>query len=513
MKPDSLPPHSIESEQGVLGCALLAGADVWPQLAEAQITEAHFYDARHATIFRHGLRLFTANTPVDFITLQAAMQSAGVLEQVGGLPYLSQLQDTVPSAANLSAYLDVVKEKHVRRVLVKTCAEITSKVFANEGTLEAMLDGIDRELTAVATAHTPANAIRAGEIIANEVVPELEEHYTRGRTNLPPGNISTSFDYFDKVSGGIATQDYVVLAGRPGAGKTALAMNIAVHHALAGLPVAIFSLEMTRKALMRRVLFCLARVSMGKFRQGFATKRDFEALTAAAARLSKIPLYIDDSPSQTIGMIESKARALARQQGIKLFVLDYLQLVLPNERRGGRIDRVQELADISARFVAMKKRGTPWLLLAQMNRNIEQTESQRVPVLSDLKDSGSIEQDADQVWFLYFPAVGKTRTDKEGNVHRDKRALEEEWLDDKFAVDEEGKAMEHTERPARVNLYQAKHREGATGPVEFLFRKNMSWFQDWRQFATAEGFAEYGKGEREKQNPYSREIDPEDVPR
>lgn len=494
---DRLPPHSPEAEQGLLSCILLAGADVLPMLAERRVSASWFYDMRHSVIYEAAQKLYAANKPVEVISLNQTLKDAGLDEQVGGWPYLNALQDAAPSAANVTYYFDIVKEKWQLRTLLKTCAETAAKVYTNEGDVSGLLASASNDLMMLAEDVAPGGEKHIKEIIVNEVIPELEEHYTRGKTNLPPGNLSSGFDYMDKVGGGFAVEDYITIAGRPGSGKTALAMNIVEHHALKGVPVGVFSLEMSRKSLARRLLFKGARVSMGKFRTGFATQGDIDKLTTASGPLVKAPIYIDSEPAQTIGQIEAKARRMARQYGIKLFVLDYLQLVLPNARNG-RIDRVQELTDISAKFVSLKKRlKVPWLILAQMNRNIENAESHRVPVLSDLKDCGAIEQDADQVLFLYFPERGKTRF-KNGEETMDERAKEEAMIDDHMSHQEH---KEHTERPSRVNIFQAKHREGATGAIEMLFHKNQSRFEDWRQWKTAHGYSDYGKGERAKANP------------
>jgi replicative DNA helicase len=483
-------PHSIESEQALLGCVLGDAAEVMPHLAERRVDAGWFYDERHKLVWDAVGRLVAGNHPVSLETVMQAMRESGSLEMVGGIGYLNECMNAAPSPAGWSYWLGKIRDKWQGRRLLELCQQTTGAVHSGEVEIGVVLSEAAEAVQALASDVASVSERHIKEVMVEEVLPELEEHYTRGKTNLPPGHISTGFDYLDKVGGGIAPQDYAVLAGRPGSGKTTLALNIVEHHVLAGLPVAVFSLEMSRKSLGKRLLFKGAKVSAGKFRQGFATKGDFAALATAAGPLSKAPLWIDAEPSQTIGQIEAKARRLARQHGIKLFVLDYLQLVLPNERRG-RIDRVQELTDISARVLALKKRlNVPWLILAQMNRNIETTEQKRVPVLADLKDCGAIEQDADQVWFLYYPER--------------KHIAEDEGL-----IEAAYPGTEHTEQPKRINIFQAKHREGATGAVEMLFHKNQLRFEDWRQWKLAHGGAAYGKGERENANPLEEEREME----
>lgn len=493
---DRLPPHSEEMERGLLGCVMLAPEDTLAFVAERRIGEEHFYDLRHQILFRHMVAL---GALLNELTLTQRLMEAQLYEQIGGLAFISGVVDSVPSASGVEYFAEQVMEKFLMRRVIATCTDVVSRVYAHDGDADSLVDEVEADIVKLSESRAPIAVTSVHQVMVDQVIPEMDEHYSRGRTNLPPGNLSTGFDYFDKLSGGFGCEEYICIAGRPGGGKTAVAMNIADFHAMQGTPVAVFSLEMSKKALTRRLLFKRARVSMGKFRQGFCSKADHEALVTAAGTFRNCPLYIDDEPSQSIGQIEAKARTLIRKYGIKLFVLDYIQLVLPNARRG-RIDRVTELTDISARIVAMKKRfKVPWLVLAQMNRNIETTEVSRVPVLSDIKDCGGIEQDSDQIIFCYYPPRGKRRQDKGGNEVRDLRAQEEDWLEEKHGD------KEHSERPVRVDLFQAKHRDGPTGPVEFLFHKNQSRIEDWRQYAIANGFRDYGKGERAAANPAERD--------
>lgn len=495
------PPHSEEAEMGLLACIFAEPAMTMEQLATKRFEEDEFYDHRHQVVYGVMQKMFKAGTPIEYIAVIGELKGLGLLEDIGGIAYITVLQDAAPGAANWAYYFDVVRGKAKLRRVLEVCNEATQRVYEWHEDENALVAHISNRFLQLSEDTSTTGIRHIKDIMIQEVLPDLEEHYSRGKTNLPPGNISTGFEYLDKVGGGIAQEDYMVVAGRPGAGKTALAMNMVEFHARAGRPVGVFSLEMSRKALGKRLMFKGAQVSMQTFRQGFATNGDVEKLNVAGTELCKCPIYIDSEPSQTIGQIEAKARMMKRQYGIELFVLDYLQLVLPNERKG-RIDRVQELTDISARFVALKKAlKTPWLILAQMNRNIEQAESHRVPVMSDLKDCGAIEQDADQILFLYFPE----RSKKEG----DERDRENQLIEENYA------GKDHTEKPVRVNLFQAKHRDGATGPVKMLFHKNQSRFEDWRRFELEHGGSEYGKGERERK-PEDRsgwgKIDDDDIP-
>jgi len=500
-------PHSLEAEQGMLGCVLLAPGEVLEQWAVSRVRGEWFYDVRHQLLAEVLLAMHAANRPIDLLTVAGEIKDKGVEAQVGGVAYVSELQDKVPSAANHPAYLAGVREKWKLRQVMRLAGEVQAQAAAGEAAGEALVAEAATKFLELAE-DASAGGMRHIIESVRAVVGALEEHhYSRGRTQLAPGYLPTGIDYLDKLSGGIAPTDYLVLAGRPGAGKTTMALQILLHLAryyqwwrptgekdadgnmkhegpFTGVPVGVFSLEMTDKSLAKRLMFNLGGVSAGKFKQGFATAADIAKLGEAAVQVGNLPIYLDDEGGQTIGQIEAKARRMVRQYGVKLFVLDYLQLVLPN-KRSGRIDRVQELTDISARIVALKKAlKVPWLVLAQMNRNIEQAEVHRTPVLSDLRDCGAIEQDADQIGFLYFPERGKAK-----NGEPDKRQQEEDLIDEVVGQ------VEHSERPQRVNWFQAKNRDGATGPASLLFWKNQFRFQDWRRFEVEHG-GKRAKGER-----------------
>ena len=505
---DRLPPHSAEAEQGVLGCVLYdaAGAvEVLSTLQEAGCRKNWFYDLRHQLIYEMMQAMTKDGKPVDVITLWQAMKDAGILDQCSGIEYLSVLQDSVPGSANLAYYLAIVREKFQLRQLVATCTELVGRAYEFKGPVDELMASVERDLLAVT-----APAVVAKEKHIREVMPAVVEdleNYHKGQTQLM--GLPTGLGYLDKVIGGIAPDNYFVLAGRPGSGKTTEALDIINYLAteyewwrptgekketgepkmekVKGIPVGVFSLEMSNKSLGKRLLFSVSRVSYGKFKQGFMSNSDFVKLTAGVGALSKSNIYLDEEPSQTIGKIRAKAQRMARQYGIKLFVLDYLQLVLP-DNRSNRTDRVQELADISAQIVYLKKKlNIPWLVLAQMNRNIETAERVRVPVLSDLKDCGCIEQDADVVQFLHRPGIREIEEDNE-------------------LLDAHYKDVEHSERPRRIDAVVAKNRDGATGIAQLLFHSNRFHFEDWRKWKVEHNYTEAAKGENYKK-PQPDELD------
>ena len=510
---DTLPPYSEQAEQGVLGCILYAqesAIEAVSSVLEQGAKANWFYDLRHQLIFDAMVQMTKDGKPVDIITLQQVLKDAGNLEQCSGIAYLSVLQDSVPSAANLTYYLDIVREKFQLRQLVSTCTELVGRAMNFEGKVDELMASVERDLLLVT-----APAVQAKERHIRDVLPEVIadlENYHKGQTQLQ--GLPTGFDYLDKVVGGIGRDYYYVLAGRPGSGKTTFALDLINHLASdyewwsetgerhedgrpkmrqnRGIPIGVFSLEMSSKSLGKRLTFSMARVSAGKFKQGFMSNRDTAALVAATGKLASCNIYLDEEPSQTIGKIRAKAQRMARQYGIKLFVLDYLQLVLPDSR-SNRSDRVQELADISAQLVYLKKKlNIPWLVLAQMNRNIETSERVRIPVLSDLKDCGCIEQDADVVQFLHRPGSK--------DVAEDDALIENVYAN-----------VEFSERPRRIDAVVAKNRDGATGLANLLFHSNQFHFEDWRKWKVDHKLEEAAKGESYKRPSQEQEQDFGDV--
>jgi replicative DNA helicase len=506
---DQLPPHAMEAEQGVLGCVLTNGALI-NALSEKRVAIEWFYDLRHQRIYAamldlHGRR----DVPVDLITVRQRLKDAGELEQVGGEQYLNQIEDCEPSPSNLGYYLDILREKFVTRQLLAACVKIGQRAQEHDGRVDALLAEALHEVESLSAVLMEKKESHIKDVLLNKVIPQLEEHYVRGKQKLR--GLATGFTYLDKVVRGIRQNFYYVIAARPGDGKTSFAMNLVEHTARTTGPVAVFTLEMTEDSLTTRLLFSVADVDSGAFEQGYATKQDFEKLTVATAKLAAQNIYLDPDPEQTMDMIAAKARRMVKDYGIKLFVLDYLQLLDEDDPRG-RQDRVQALRRISKRIVALKnKLNVPWLVLAQMNRNIETSEVKRAPVLSDLKECGAIEQDADVVMFLYPPLkveLEQKMPDGSETTHKDLIAE---------AMANAG-ITKRDDWPRRVNAAVAKNRYGPVGTVQMLFQSNRCRFHDWRDWATAKGLLNYGKGDRESANPEAAVdqaalIGEEDVPK
>ena len=449
---DRLPPHSNEAEMGVLGCTLLEPNQCIGECIEKLKDDGKmaFYDLRHQTIYETLADMFNKRMPVDLITVQQNLKDRQLLDQVGGIAYLSQLQDAVPSAANLSYYLDIVREKYLLRKLITTCSGVVGKVYDYEGNVEELLDEVEKEVLRVNESRAQGNMTPVNALV-HDAIATIENYFGR---NGQLGGLATGFADLDKMTDGLHGGEMIVIAAHPSMGKTSLAMNIAEHVALEmKLPVGVFSLEMSAGSLVLRMMCSLARVNLRSIREGFMSESDFPKLTNAAGRLSASKLFIDDTAGLSILQLRARARRMAQQHGIKLFVIDYLQLLNSTARRSQE-NRQQEIADISSGIKALAKElKVPVIVLAQLNREIEKDKN-RKPRMSDLRESGSIEQDADLVGLLYKPEANE---------------------------DEEAGAVEADGLP--VSLVIAKQRNGPTGDVHLTFLKPYTRFESAAKFS------------------------------
>lgn len=442
---DRLPPHSLEAEQGVLGCVLLSPADCLGICIERFKAGADvFYDLRHRHIFELVVQMYDRKEAIDLLTLQQRLKDANQLEAVGGLAYLASLPDAVPSAANLSYYADIVREKHLLRRMIQTCTSVVSRVYEQEGEVDSLLDEVERDVLKISEDRVEASSLNIKDLVRKAITTIEEFHQRQGMLT----GLSTGFTDLDKMTSGLHGGEMIVVAARPSMGKTSLAMNIAEHVSVdERLPVGVFSLEMTAESLVLRMLCSRSRVNLRSIRDGFLAERDFPKLTGSAGKLAGAPLVIDDSPGLSILQLRAKARRMVQQYGIKLFVIDYLQLLHSTSRRAE--NRQQEIADISNGIKALAKElNVPVIVLSQLNRELEKDKN-RKPRLSDLRESGAIEQDADLVALLYKP---------------------------NSADDDE--AVPGTELDAiPVNLLIAKQRNGPTGDVCLTFLKAYTRFE------------------------------------
>ena len=441
---DRLPPHSPEAEQGVLGCALLSPNECMGECIEKFKGGMEvFYDLRHQTIFNALVEMFNTREAIDVITLQQRLKNKQLLEEVGGIAYLAALPDAVPSAANLSYYLDIVQEKYLLRRMIQTCTEVVGRVYDYEGEVDALMDEVERDILRISESRVQSQTSTIKELVKKAINTIEDFHQRQGVLT----GVGTGFTDLDKMTSGLHGGEMVVIAARPSMGKTSLAMNIAEYVSIEQrLPVGVFSLEMTSESLVLRMLCSRSRVNLRNVREGFLAERDFPKLTGAAGKLASAPLFIDDSSALSILQLRAKARRMSQQYGIKLFVIDYLQLLHSTARRAE--NRQQEIADISSGIKSLAKElNVPVIVLSQLNRELER-EKNRKPRLSDLRESGAIEQDADVVGLLYTPS----------------------------SEDEESAgAAEQDAMP--VNLLIAKQRNGPTGDVNLTFLKSYTRFE------------------------------------
>jgi replicative DNA helicase len=396
---DRLPPHSPEAERGVLGCILLSPNECMGEcLAKLKVGADVFYDLRNQTIFDAIADMFDKREAIDVITLQQHLKDRQLLEQVGGIGYLATLPDVVPSSANLSFYLDIVQDKFLLRKMIRVCTDVVARVYEAEGEVDSLMDEVERDVLRISEFRVQSQISTIKQLV-NKAINTIEDYHQRqGKlTGLPTGFID-----LDKLTTGMHPGEMIVIAARPSVGKTSLAMNIAEHVALDNnIPVGVFSLEMTADSLVLRMLCSRSRVNLRNVRDGFLAERDFPKLTSSAGKLANAALFIDDSSGLSILQLRAKARRMYQQYGIKLFVIDYLQLLHSSSRKAE--NRQQEIADISGGIKALAKElNVPIIVLSQLNREVER-EKGRPPRMSDLRESGSIEQDADLVGLLYRP--------------------------------------------------------------------------------------------------------------
>ena len=395
-----VPPHSIEAEQSVLG-GLMLDNDSWLQVSE-RLGVKDFYRRDHANIFRGVEALANDGKPYDIVTLAEWLESNALLETSGGIQYLAQLADNTPTAANIAAYADIVRDRAVLRALVRAGTDIAESGFRTEGrTTNDLLDQAERWVFEIAERESRGR--RGFRPIKELLVSALDRIDLLFQRDNPITGVPTGFHDLDGMTSGLQPSDLVIVAGRPSMGKTAFAINIAQHAATKSeLPVAIFSMEMPSEQIAMRMLSSLGRIDQHKVRTGKLADDDWPRLTHAVGILSEAKLFIDDTPALTPGDLRARCRRLAREHGLGLVVVDYLQLMhVP----GTNENRATEISEISRSLKALANElSVPVIALSQLNRSLEQRGDKR-PVMSDLRESGAIEQDADLIMFIYRDEV------------------------------------------------------------------------------------------------------------
>lgn len=398
-----LPPHSIEAEQSLIGGILLDNA-AWERIADL-VGDADFYRDDHRRIYQHIARLIDAGKPADVVTVFESLEKHNEAEQAGGLPYLAEIANSTPSAANIRRYAEIVRERAILRKMVAVGDEIAASALNPSGRdAKALLDEAEARVFEIAEAGARhASGFVSIQPILKQVVDRVQELYDRDNPHDVTG-VPTGLVDLDEKTSGLQPSDMIILAGRPAMGKTTLALNIAEHVAVdCRLPVAIFSMEMPGTQLAMRFISSLGRIDQQKLRTGRLGDEDWQRLTAAMGKLYDAPLFIDETPGLNPIDLRARARRLSRQCGkLGLIVIDYLQL-MTSSREGD--NRASELSEISRSVKSLAKElHVPIIALSQLNRSLEQRPNKR-PVMSDLRESGAIEQDADIIMFIYRDEV------------------------------------------------------------------------------------------------------------
>lgn len=429
-----IPPQSIEAEQAVIG-AMLLDKDIIPTIAEI-LKSRHFYRQDHKEIFETIMELFESGKPVDIITVSDQLTLKGSIDSVGGIEYISELSNIVPTAENAKHYAKIVEEKAIRRDLIKVSSNILNLGYESQDELNFLLEQAEKDIFKVSQDRAIQGFTPIKEVLI-DTFDRLEELYNN------KGDISgipTGFIDLDYKLSGLQNSDLILIAARPAMGKTSFALNIAQNIAIKkNVPVAIFSLEMSKEQLVNRMLCCEAMVDAQKIKTGKLDDGDWAKIAEVLGTLSEAPIYIDDTPGTSVSEIGAKCRRLKLEKNLGVVVIDYLQLM---QGRGRSESRQQEISEISRSLKMLAKElNVPVITLSQLSRAAEQRQDHR-PMLSDLRESGAIEQDADIVMFLY--------------------------RDDYY--------NEATEKKNVSEIIIAKHRNGSTGTIE------LAWLSQYTKF-------------------------------
>ncbi len=406
---DRVPPQAVEAERAVLGAVLLDGSSI--NRAIDFLTDETFYRDAHRKIFAAMLALDEKNEPIDLITVCDELQRSGDLESVGGRLFLSSLLDEVATSANIGHHSGRVQEKSILRRLISTGTRIVQEAYEGAGEVKEILDQAERAIFEISE-----NQVTSGfQSIRDVVKPVFAEAHAISKGERSQQGVLSGFADLDSLLTGFQKGDLIIIAGRPSMGKTALCLNIAQNVAIdSKRPVGIFSLEMAKEQLVHRLLCAEARVDSHALRNGYVAQRDWPNLTTAASLLSTAPIYIDDSATLTVLEMRSRARRLFKEANLSLIIIDYMQLI----NASGRAEsRQQEISQISRSLKALAKElRIPVIALSQLSRAVENRPGSHRPLLSDLRESGAIEQDADVVLFLYRPEVYEKIPENEGKA-------------------------------------------------------------------------------------------------
>lgn len=441
-----VPPHNEEAERSVLG-GILLDKEAITKIGDL-LREEDFYNPRHGIIYASAIRLFDKRSPIDLVTLANELESQKKIKEIGGATYLAELAQGVASSANIVHYAEIIKHKSTLRRLIQTSNEINELGFDQDQEISHILDIAETKLFSIGSTYLRNNFIALKDILS-ETFDRIDEiHKSKGKVR----GLETGYKDLDNLLGGMQSSDLLILAARPSMGKTAFALNIAANVALEkNVPVALFSLEQSKDQIVDRVLCSAAGVDLWKLRTGNLSDDDFPEIGRAMGMLSEAPIFIDDQAMLTVMEVKTKARRLQAEHGLGLVIIDYLQL-MQGTGKSYENNRVQEISEISRALKAMARElNIPVIALSQLSRQVELRQP-KIPQLSDLRESGSIEQDADVVIFLY----------REDYYEKD------------------------TERPNITDVLVRKHRNGPVGQVELYFKKEQTKFVNLERSSLAQ---------------------------
>lgn len=437
-QPKNLPPQNTEAEASLLG-AILIDSDAVVKVADI-VRPEDFYDERHARIYEAALQLYEKHSPIDVLTLSDQLKNTGMLDMIGGPSYLTELTNFVPTATHADRYAEIVAQKGMRRRLIKASQSIAELGFDETQNLQELIENAETKLFEVSQQHIKQDISSIEHILSSSFDRLDELHKDKGKLRGVP----TGFRDLDNILAGLQPSDLFILAARPSMGKTAFALNLAHNVAIkADMPVLLFSLEMSKEQLVDRLLAAEAGVNAWNLRTGNLTDEDFEKIGHAMGALSEAQIFIDDTPGITVSDMRTKARREAHQRPLGLIVVDYLQLMSGGSRFGGDANRVQEISEISRGLKGIARElNVPVIALSQLSRSVE-SRSPQIPQLADLRESGSIEQDADVVAFIY--------------------------REDYYNPETENKNI--------AKILIKKHRNGPTGDVDLYFDREKQRFR------------------------------------
>lgn len=431
-RPERIPPQNVEAEESVLGSMLIEAGAVLT--ASELLTPEDFYKETHRIIFRRMLEMAEAQEAVDMVTLSDKLRATGELERVGGISELARLASFVPTAANVEYYAKIVADKAVMRRLIGAATEIAASAYRGTEDLDELLDKAEREIFQVAQRRNRQGYVALKDVLV-ETLEKLEHLAAHGGETL---GVPSGLGDLDRITSGFQPSDLIILAARPSVGKSSLAANIARNACFrADIPVIIFSLEMSKEQVAQRLLCSEAAIPSQKLRNGFLDEDEWRRLSTALGRLGEAKIFIDDTPGVSVMEIRTKCRRLKAEFGLGLVIVDYLQLMRSTHKAE---NRQQEISEISRSLKGLARElDVPVIALSQLSRAVEQRQKQ-IPQLSDLRESGAIEQDADIVMFLY--------ADPELDQHN------------------------------TIELIVAKQRNGPTGSVRLFFARDIGRFED-----------------------------------